>query len=70
MLHALTALHPPTSLSRLVHRLQYAPNQSRDVDEFLELNEALLAHDTTREAIQNDVNVAMALLLESRSAEE
>jgi hypothetical protein len=67
-LHGLAALHPLTSVRRLVHHLHDKPGVTAEVAEFIRLNEELLRRDTTREAGEHDVTTALALFAERRKA--
>jgi hypothetical protein len=66
-LHGLAALHPLTSVRRLVHQLRGKSGAASEIEDLVALNEELLRRDTTHEARAHDVRVAISLLLERRA---
>ncbi|WP_437681679.1 hypothetical protein [Sorangium sp. So ce131] len=65
-LHGLAALHPLTSVRKLLHRLHEKPGVTEPIAELIALNEELLRRDTTNDASEQDLRLALSLLLENR----
>ncbi|WP_437320729.1 hypothetical protein [Sorangium sp. So ce385] len=67
-LHGLAALHPLTSVRKLLHHLRQKPGVTEPIAEMIALNEELLRRDTTHEGREHDLAVALSLLLEKRAS--